>query len=130
MQYPTTAANGEVEWKSYGNPEPAGPRLPRREVWFELPSEYAGFRVKVWVNYPRRFNDDLVTGDSGKIVAVLRQIVLEHNGWCDFDGTPFPTADTAEFWAAIPDELASAVIVLLREQVGKLASSLQTRNPR
>ena len=111
-------------------PEPAGPRLTRREVWFDLPDEYAGFRAKVWVNYPRRLNDDLATGDSGKIVAVLRQIVLEHNDWRDYDGAPFPPASTAEFWAAIPDELAAAVIILLREQVGKLAASLQARNPR
>ena len=107
-----------------------GPRLPRREVWFDLPDEYAGFRVKVWVNYPRRFNGELATGDSERIVAVLRQIVLEHNGWLDVDGTAFPAASSLEFWDAIPDELAAAVIILMREQVGKLASSLATRSAR
>lgn len=107
-----------------------GPRLPRREVWFELPPEYPEFRVKVWVNYPRRMNDELVTGDPERIVGVLRQIVLEHNGWRDVDGTPFPSPTTAQFWDTIPDELAAAVIVMLREQVGKLASSLVTRSGR
>jgi hypothetical protein len=109
---------------------PTGPRLPRREAWIELPPEYPGFRVKVWVNYPRRLNDELASGESERIVGVLRQIVLEHNGWSDTDGTPFPQANTAAFWDAIPDELAAAVIVLVREQVGKLAGSLVTRSGR
>jgi hypothetical protein len=30
------------------------PRVKRREVWIEMPEEYEGFRLKMWVNAPSR----------------------------------------------------------------------------
>lgn len=109
----------------------AGPRLPRREEWLDLPEDaYPGFKVKVWVNYPRRFNDDLTSRDSARMRAMLMQVILEHNGWCDSDGVPLAQPGEPKFWDDVPDELAAAVIVLLQEQVGKLASSLSTRSAR
>jgi hypothetical protein len=116
-----TLANGTV---------PSGPRLPRREAWIELPPEYPDFRVKVWVNYPRRFNDEIRSGDQQRTTEVLRQVVLEHNGWSDVDGTPFPAPTTAEFWDAIPDELLLVVVNLLVQEMGKLGTSIQTRSAR
>lgn len=109
----------------------AGPRLPRREEWLDLPEDaYPGFKVKVWVNYPRRLNDDLTSRDKARMTAVLLQVVLEHNGWCDTDGSPLPAANDARFWDDIPDELAGAVLSLLFKQVGKLGYSLSTRSER
>lgn len=109
----------------------SGPRLPRREQWIDLPEQYyPGFRVKVWVNYPRRLNDELRSDEEPRVMAALHQIVLEHNGWRDTDGTPYPPATGDEFWHVIDNELAAVVIVLVNEQVGKLALSLRTRNGR
>jgi hypothetical protein len=116
-----TLANGMV---------PSGPRLPRREMWLDLPPEYPDFRVKVWVNYPRRLNDELKSGDEQRLVGVLRQIMLEHNGWSDADGTPFPPPTTEEFWAAIPNELLAAMVVAWSDELGKVNTSLMTRSGR
>jgi hypothetical protein len=109
---------------------PAGPRLPRRESWLELPDEYAGFRVKVWVNYPRRLNDELTSQDAPRVTAALRQIVLEHNDWLDFEGKPLAPAASDEFWRDVPDELAATVLMLLMGQVGKLAASVMPTRAR
>lgn len=108
----------------------SGPRLPRREVWIDLPPEYEGCRIKVWVNYPRRLNDELASQETERVSRALRQIVVEHNSWSESDGTPLPSATTPEFWQAISDELAATIIILVREQVGKLATSLTTRSGR
>jgi hypothetical protein len=112
-------------------PPPAGPRLPRREAWADLPEDaYPGFKVKFWVNYPKRLQAELRSGDEQRIDKALRQIVLEHNGWCDEDGKPYPQASAQAFWETIPDELAATLITLLGEQVGKLAASLRQRSGR
>lgn len=143
---PEAPTNGHVPEKVVPSPYPAGPRIPRREMWMDLPGEYGevGMRVRIWVNYPRSIQNNLMSSDEKLTKAALLQIVLEHNGWTDFDGEPFPAASdagevcTAEhpegepcpgvirpgFWEAIPDELAAAVIVLARLESGKLATSL------
>jgi hypothetical protein len=109
----------------------AGPRLPRREEWLDLPEEaYPGFRIKVWVNYPHRLTSELRSGEQERVMGALRQMVLEHNGWCDYDGAPLPPAASGEFWELVPDELAGAVLVLLQAQAGKLAFSLSARSVR
>jgi hypothetical protein len=115
---------------SNGTAPPAGPRIPRREEWLELPEEYAGFKVLVWVNYPRRLNDELSSGDQERIKAALLKVVLAHNDWCDEDGAPLPRASDEGFWEAIPDELAASIIVLLTVTVGKLAASIRARSTR
>jgi hypothetical protein len=124
---------------------PHHPQTPRRERWLDLPDDYgqAGMRVKFWVNYPRSVQRDLMGGEEATKRALL-QIVLEHNGWLDFDGSPYPPANdpgekcTAEhpegetcpgmirdgFWEAITDELAAVLIVMARLEAGKLATSL------
>lgn len=130
-EYETTTTNGaavrspSLEAAPAGPTLPLGPRLPRRELWLELPQEeYPGFRIKLWVNYPRRLNSELSAGSNERMLEALQQIVLEHNGWLDIEGEPLPPATSAEFWQIIPDELAAAVIALLGNEVGKLASSL------
>jgi hypothetical protein len=106
---------------------PSGPRLPKRLVWLDLPEEaYPGFKVKVWVNAPQRLFTGLTEAtDADAIKGVLCQLIVEHNGWLDFDGNPLPPAADSRFWDEIPNELAAAVIVMLQGEVGKLATSLQ-----
>jgi len=100
-----------------------GPRMPRRERWIDVP-EYPGFRVKLWVNYPRRLQDDLKSGDAERLEGALRQLVVGHNDWCAEDGTPLPPSSTAEFWAAIPDELAAALLALMVREENVLPNSI------
>lgn len=105
----------------------AGPRIPRREAWLDMPGEYgqAGFKARVWLNYPQRLAQELASEDQERIKAALTLMVLEHNGWCDEDGTPFPPATDPAFWDAIPNELAGCVVGALMAEVTKLPNSLQ-----
>lgn len=118
-----------------------GPQIKRRETWVELPEEYEGFRFKMWVNAPARVwnelnppaNDDSDEDGAAREAtaqAALRQIVLEHNGWRDFDGQPFPPADDAAFWEAIPTELAACVLMAARVEMGKLPNSMAPQRRR
>jgi hypothetical protein len=50
-----------------------------------------------------------------KLLATLQSIILSHNGWRDFDGTPFPPADTEAFYEAIPTELLATMLMMLQE---------------
>lgn len=121
-------------------PTPTGPRMQRREVWLELPEPYAGFKFKAWMNYPNRLwldfvkaappdaTDDVLTEISNRQRAALGAMVIEHNGWLDFDGTPLPPAsDVDEFWSAISTELAAAVIALLKARQADLGNSFAPR---
>ena len=126
-----------------------GPRIPRRELWLDVP-EYPGFRVRMWANYPQRLARDLQSKDAALIGAALSQIVIEHNGWCDEEGNPYPPASerrvaiesVAEdgpdgesitrtvnrveypFFDAIPTELAVVLVVLVNEAAATLPNSL------
>jgi hypothetical protein len=111
-------------------PTHTGPRIPRRDAWVEVPDPYEGFRVKLWVNYPRRFLEDIQSGESARIKDALCKIVLEHNGWCDEEGAPLPPASTPDFWDAIPDELAGALIALLNEEGQRLPNAIAQRTKR
>lgn len=63
--------------------------------------------------------------------TALGKIVLQHNGWCDEDGNAYPPASEVKaFWKAIPDELAGAIMVILRREQGRLPSSMMRGNRR
>lgn len=137
-------------------PEPvplrAGPRMPgRRDVTITMPGDYgdAGFRLKVWANYPHRLANDISSGDEDRQSAALSQIVLEHNGWLDEDGEPVPQLRPAKmsaregdddfeaarqafqtFWEAIPQELALAISTSIGLEVSKLMTSVANRRRR
>jgi hypothetical protein len=99
---------------------PTGPQVQRREKWVPLPDEYEGFEFRMWVNAPNHlFVSVLTRGDS----EALQKIVLEHNGWRDFDGQPYPPATELAFWEQIPNELAACVIAQVQVEMGKLAAS-------
>ena len=113
-----------------------GPRLPgRTEKWVSLPDPYGEFRVKIWVNYPRKLIPDLTGDDPDRQVAAMGRIVLEHNGWCSEEGEPLPLLDGTEeafarFWDEVPQEVAMAVGALVSTELGKLSASVTNRRGR
>ena len=102
-------------------------RIPRREVEVALPPEYPGFTYRLWVNFPSRLNDEINSGDQGRIVAALRRIVLAHNGWQDDEGGLLPQPTEAEFWERIPTELAAVIVATINAEIVKLPNSLRPR---
>lgn len=107
-----------------------GPRIKRRETWVELPEEYAGFAFRVWLNAPSRIWSELTTGGESQALEALRQLVLEHNGWLDFEGKPYPPASEAEFWEEIPTELAACMLVATQVEIQKLPNSMAPQRRR
>ena len=117
-------------------PGQPGPRMPRRTLWVDLPEKapdgsdaYPGFKVRVWVNFPARFAEQLKVGTAEEKAAVLRRIVLEHNGWCDDEGTPFAPADDPAFYEQIPTELAVLIVVAIQEAMVRFPNSLLPTRP-
>lgn len=110
------------------------PRVQRREKWIELPGDYAGFQFKVWVNAPTKLWTEIgKLADSEaqhEPMTALKKIVLEHNGWLDFDGNPYPPATETAFWEEIPTELAGCVIIATQAEMGKLPNSLAPKRRR
>ena len=107
----------------------AGLRIPKRETWVTLPEEYPGFRVKLWINAPKRVVDTLSQGEEGAR-AMLKTCVTEHNGWLDEDGVPLAQPTQDSFWDTIPTELATLIITLYQEAVFALPNSILSRKSR
>jgi len=104
-----------------------GPQIPKRTVWVDLPEEYPGFQILIWVNAPMRLwrpVNDAKPGTNKQIEDALRQICLEHNGWRDFEGNVYPTPTEGAFWQEIPTELAAGIIEVARTESRKLPNSL------
>jgi hypothetical protein len=107
-----------------------GPRIQRREQWIDLPPEYDGFRVKIWVNAPTKFWTALSSEDESEALNGMQKIVLEHNGWLDFDGEPYPPAGSPELWEEVPTELAACVLVAAQTAMSDLPNSLRPTRQR
>lgn len=94
----------------------AGPRIPRRTEWLDLPSPYkeAGMRALVWTNYSNKYLRALqgAAGADG-LEEALRAIVLEHNGWCSAEGEPLPDAQADGFWWS--DAVSTELVAVVRE---------------
>lgn len=128
------------------NPNPA-PIMPmgftRREVWIDLESEqYPGHQFKIWANYPKKIELDLTSRDEPRVADALGKIVLEHNGWRDFEGNVYPqpnifkeelvededgskkTVRRYPFWDEIPDEVAQLIIIKIHIETQKLPNSV------
>lgn len=116
--------------KSDNNGAVVGPQVKRREAWVELPGDYAGFKFRLWVNAPTRIWNDLDSTDDKVVLAALEQLILEHNGWRDFDGEPYPPAIESAFWEAIPTELAACMIVASQGEIQKLPNSIAPQRRR
>ncbi len=115
---------------SVPQPAPAGPRIPRREAWIDLPSEYPGFRLRVWLNAPASAWNDLTSGDEARMQSALVRVVLEHNGWVDFDDVPYPPASDATLWDLLPTELIAVMITAVQNEMQKLPNSMRPQRRR
>lgn len=118
----------------------SGPQIKRRETWIDLPDEYDGFRIKVWVNAPSALWRQMSMGDTDEspeaqeaasklIQEAASKLVLEHNGWLDFEGKPYPPIGP-EFWDEIPTELAATMIAAANAEMMKLPNSLKPNRRR
>lgn len=105
-------------------PAPTGPRVKRREAWVDLPEAYAGLKFRMWVNAPQKLWVDVWSRDGTRAEAALSQIILEHNGWLDFDGQPYPQLPDPQFWIDVPTELVSVMIIVAQDEIGRLPNSL------
>ncbi len=106
------------------------PQIKRREAWIKLPDEYEGFEIRAWINAPIRLWNAVESGDGSEMQTALTEIVLEHNGWLDFDGKLYPPANTESFWDEIPTELAACVLRVVQNEVSKLPNSLAPQSRR
>ena len=106
------------------------PQIQRREKWVDLPDEYPGFRVRIWVNSPTRLWADLGSGDEQAGQKAAKKLVLEHNGWLDFDGNPYPPPSETAFWEEIPTELAACIMAVAQAEIQKLPNSIMPRRRR
>jgi hypothetical protein len=122
---------------------------PRIERWLDVP-DYPGYRVKLWINYPRHLRAALTPEDleqaeglegeeldayaaelKAKLEGILAAIVLEHNGWPDEEGNVLPQPSTPGFWDQVPDQhLANIVMTLAREAPAQLPNSPRSMRPR
>lgn len=110
------------------------PQIQRRESWVQLPDEYEGFEFKLWLNAPSKLwvaiGQAGAAGSEDEAQAALAKIVLEHNGWLDFEGNEYPQPGQADFWEEIPTELAACMLVVCQEAMGRLPNSLAAKRRR
>ena len=114
---------------SGGPASPAPLVFPRRERWVDVP-EYPGWKVRLWVNHPAALHQALYSSDEPEFGEAFRQVVVEHNGWVDERGDPYPPASDSAFWEALPNELGALVVVLARRAPYELPNSLTRSNGR
>lgn len=108
-------------------PRSSGPRIMRLVRWCDVP-EYEGFQYKAYLNFPQRLLLDVQSGDAERSKAALKKIILEHNGWCDEEGNPFPPATDDAFWDEIPTHLAIRVVRGINEQIREAPLAPPRRN--
>lgn len=144
---PASSPNGSsVDVSPQALPPPLVKHLPgggvswgKKLVWMEMPEGYEGMKVRVWVNYPNKFDTDIQSRDNEVMRSALKLIFLEHNGWvtpeelelAEVQGrTPIPLASPTEdqFWFDAPNELVGAMILLLNRETVKLPNSMMARN--
>lgn len=105
-----------------------GPRARNRFERIVIKHEaYEGFEFTAWVNYPKRLDIEIRSGDNDRQAAALTKIVTETNGWCDDDGNPYPPPTEIEFWIgenSISDELAAIMLTLIRLETQNIPNSL------
>lgn len=108
------------------------PQIQRRTVWADLPAEYEGFKVEVWVNAPTKLWTSMQnpeTSEAEKQEAASK-LIIAHNGWLDFDGNEYPPPSEAKFWEDIPTELAACVFATAYLEMQRLPNSLAPNNRR
>ena len=123
MAMPETASCEHTATPFPANGATDGPRAPRIEEWVEIP-DYPGYLARVWVNYPERLYREMQSGEQAATAAAARQIVLEHNGWCDANGEPLPSAQDEAFWDAMSLHLSVRVLGTVRAKALELPNFL------
>ena len=108
----------------------SAPQIQRREAWVDLPDEYEGFRVKVWLNAPSKMWLELGSGNEKRAMVSAKKLVMEHNGWLDFEGNEYPATTEDAFWEEIPTELAACILAAIQLEMQKLPNSMAPRRRR
>lgn len=106
------------------------PQIKKRITEVDLPPEYEGFKVKIWVNAPTKLWAALNGGNEAVMRESLGQIVVEHNNWLDFDCKPYPPASDPAFWDEIPTELAACILVAAQTEMQRLPNSIAPQRRR
>lgn len=107
----------------------------KKLAWLPMPLGYEGMSVRVWVNYPNKFDTDIQSRDQEVMRSALKRIFIEHNGWvtpeelelAESEGRapcPMSAPTTDVFWEEAPNELVGAMILLLNRETIKLPNSL------
>lgn len=130
-----TSISGLVPIPSPSNASPVipqqvqGKQVRRKEGWVKIDDDaYPDFNFKMWINYPQKYDDAIkTTATPDEIRETLGKIVLAHDGWLDEEGMPYPPANTPEFWKSIPNELAAAIITLVRLEATNLPNLLMEK---
>ena len=87
--------------------------------------------LRVWVEEITRWTRER----EAAMREALGRVVLEHNGWRDYDppvgtGLVLPQPQSPDFWEAIPQELMDAVLALRQERVQALPLAIRNSTPR
>lgn len=133
---PRARANGSARSNGHNGhvdatpPAPAGPQIEARYEWVAVDeTAYPGFKMRLWTNHPFELWRNIYRGSASADVALsvgaLTRIVSEHNGWRDYDGTPYPPANTPAFWDALPVELFRVILYVIDEGPNLLPNSLR-----
>lgn len=139
-----TGQNGHADISPLDQPSrvvtlPSGVSWGKKCAWMDMPGEYAGMKVYVWVNYPNDFDTQISSRDNTLIRDACKRIFIEHNGWTspeeveaasreNRNPVPLSQPTTDEFWEQIPNELAGALILLLNRETMKLPKLLMEKN--
>lgn len=130
---------GETVHSSVVTVPTGGVTWGKKTAWMDMPDEYAGMKIRVWVNYPNDFDAQIGSRDNKIIRETVKQIFIEHNGWITPEEyekaqrenrapVPLPPPTTDEFWELIPNDLAGAMLLLLNRETLKLPKSLMEQN--
>lgn len=91
--------------------------IPDRVLRIALPAPWAHLRIYGWFDYPKDVADRMTTveGESTeetqqRVMEVLREVIVQHDGWKDRTGKPLPQPSSAKFWDLIPNPLATAIV--------------------
>lgn len=60
----------------------------------------------------------------------LGQLIVSHNGWCDFEGNLMPQPSDDAFYEIVPTEMLGAMIATMQDVQKKLAVSIRKKRRR
>ena len=101
----------------------------RRVRWISLGDDeiYPGFEMKVWVNPSHIAKRMAEWGDEAGI-QFFKLVVLEHNGWADEDGQPYPPVSDPAFFDALPQEMGNLMSAAIKEAFSAVPNSTRAEN--